>query len=154
MRILQMLSRSQKAVATEMRMNEYVFHRKFLWTTIVKKSDYEKKIKPYVLRHIEELQDELKFLDIYFKDNDVMRQSKWPNELAMRAETIRREQELRRKDEEDLIRWWNFRWHKGFSKEAREEKRANTRSLTRWSKGRKVAFLKNKNDGKKKCVSS
>lgn len=154
MRLLQMLSRSQKAVATEMKMNEYVFHRKFLWTTIVKKSDYEGKIKPYVLRHIEELQDELKFLDIYFKDNDVMRQSKWPNELAMRAETIRREQELRRRDEEDVIRWWEFRWHKWYSKEARKEKRANTRSLTRWDKGRKVAFIKNKATREKKHLSS
>ena len=147
MRLLQMLARSQKAVATEMKMNEYVFHRKFLWDTIIKKSDYVNKIKPYVLRHIDELQDELKFLDIFFNQNDVMRQSKWPNELAMRAETIRRNEELARREEDDVVRWGQFRWHKWYSKEARKEKRAKTRSFTRWDKGRKVNFLKNKNAG-------
>ena len=29
-----------------------------------------KKVKPYVLKHIEELQDEIQFLDIYFSNND------------------------------------------------------------------------------------
>lgn len=140
MRILKMLCRNMTDVSNEMYMNYRSFERKFWWRNPVYRKDYEKSIKPYVLKYIDELKDEIEFLDIYFKENDKLKQQ-WVNEYSRRARWIWR------------LRWEE--WDKRFDdskKRAREEARAKTKSFTRRAKGRKVNLIKNKAKSMKEGV--
>lgn len=91
MRLLQLLSKDMKNVSYSMWINYRVYQRKFWWKTIVKKDDYYKHMRPYVDRYIEELKDEVKFLDIYFQDNDKLPIQWWPNFVSKSARARRNE---------------------------------------------------------------
>ena len=135
MRLLYLLARPMKDVAVEMNMNIDIYSRKAIWKTLVWEKDYWNKIRPYAEKYIDEIQEELKFLDLYFKQNDRMKQQRWPNTVSLRAKSIARRKAWEWYDRDTTS-----------TKRAREEVRAKTKSLTRWAKRRKIKYLETEDE--------
>lgn len=137
MRLLQLLSKDMKNVSYSMWINYRVYQRKFWWKTIIKKDDYYKHIRPYVFRYIEELKDEVKFLDIYFQENEKLPIEWWPNFVSKSARARRNE----------AIEWddprRDYRTERAWEK-ARAEVWTQTKSYTRRDKANKIRRAKKK----------
>lgn len=132
MRLLQYMTRSLHNVAEELDMNYDVLQRKFRWETCVWKKDYEK-LRPYAMQMIQEMQEEIEFLDIYFKQYDKLEQLKWPDVISERIKWRRREKEW------DVDEFWWTRRDKRNAKKAREEVRTHSKPYTRRRKRKQVA---------------
>lgn len=82
MRLLQLLNRPRKHTAELMWYKEQTYNKKFYSITSVKYNERFNKIKPYLLNYMQELEDEMKFLDTYFTHNDRYQPKYWWNNIS------------------------------------------------------------------------
>jgi len=79
MKILQLLHKPKSMVAQEMWYKSELYYKKFYNTVGVRYDERFNKIKPYMMDYIEKLNDEIEFLDLYFKQNDKFPAMWWWN---------------------------------------------------------------------------
>lgn len=82
MRLLQLLHVPKNIVAEKMWYRKELYYKKFYSTTSMHYEERFNKVKPYILKHIEELQDEIQFLDIYFSNHDRLPALFWGNKVS------------------------------------------------------------------------